>query len=79
MIVRVYPKSMKLISQAGKIRVNSKRMDREEYHELKLFIEREGKEIRKDHSLVVQEFNGVIFRGSIYRSRMRWKSSGRLL
>jgi len=60
-IVRVYPKSMKLISQAGKIRVNSKRMDREEYHELELFIEREGKEIRKDHSLVVQEFNGVIF------------------
>ena len=62
MVALVSQRRIKLVSHTGEIEIGGKwGMDREEYHELKLFIEREGKEIRKDHSLVVQEFNGVIF------------------
>jgi len=64
MIVRVYPKSVKLISQAGKICIKRNQRD---FGELLFFIEAEGKVIFRWSKFVEYELNDVIFLG-IYRA-----------
>ena len=58
MIARVYPKSVKLISQAGEICVSRKQ---KEFDELLLFVESEGKFIFRGSKFAEYELNDAIF------------------